>query len=59
MVDKVLVDKLWKSKEAPSLTNKAAAHIEKLEVLLQKAVNERNQAWFELEELREKEAYAE
>lgn len=50
MADKKLIKDLWSSDEASALTNKAAREIEKLEMELQKAVSERNQAWFQLEE---------
>lgn len=50
MADKKLISELWESDEASALTNRAAREIERLEKLLQEAVNERNQAWFKLEE---------
>lgn len=50
MADKKLIEELWSSDEASVLTNKAAREIEKLEAELQQAVNERNNAWFQLEE---------
>lgn len=50
MADKTLVENLWESDEASALTNQAARQIEKLEGELQKAVDERNEAWFQLEE---------
>ncbi|WP_445769365.1 hypothetical protein [Rheinheimera sp.] len=51
MADKKLINELRQSLEASTLTNRAANEIEKLEAELQKAVNERNAAWFKLEEL--------
>lgn len=45
-----LVNKLWESDAACALTNQAARVIEKLSTDLQKAVNDRNAAWFQLEE---------
>jgi len=45
-----LVNKLWESDAACALTNQAARVIEKLSTELQKAVNDRNAAWFQLEE---------
>lgn len=48
MADKKLIEELWASNVASSLTNKAAREIENLEAELQKAVNERNIAWFNL-----------
>lgn len=51
MADKKLINELRHSLEASTLTNRAANEIEKLEAELQKAVNERNAAWFKLEEL--------
>lgn len=50
MVDKNLIEALWSSDEVSALTNKAAREIEKLEAELQKVVNERNEAWVQLEE---------
>lgn len=50
MADKNLIEALWASDEASALTNKAAREIEKLDAELQKAVNERNEAWVQLEE---------
>ena len=50
MADQILIDELLNSDEASALTNSAAKEIKKLEAELQNAVNERNQAWFELEE---------
>jgi len=45
-----LINKLWESDAASALTNQAARAIEKLSINLQKAVNDRNAAWFQLEE---------
>jgi hypothetical protein len=45
-----LVNQLWESDAACALTNQAARAIEKLSNHLQKAVNDRNAAWFQLEE---------
>lgn len=45
-----LVEKLWESDEASALTNQAARAIEKLQSEFQQAVNDRNEAWFQLEE---------
>lgn len=50
MADKELIERLWESDEASALTNQAARQIEKLEAELQTAVNERNEAWCQLEE---------
>lgn len=50
MADKKLLEALWSDDAASVLTNKAAREIEKLEAELQKAVNERNEAWVQLEE---------
>ncbi len=50
MADIELIKKLWESDQAFGLTNQAAREIEKLEAELQAAVNERNDAWFQLEE---------
>lgn len=51
MADKKLINELRQSHEASKLANRAANEIERLEAELQKAVNERNAAWFKLEEL--------
>jgi hypothetical protein len=50
MADKALIDKLLESDVASALTNQAARAIENLEAQLQQAINERNEAWFQLEE---------
>ena len=50
MANKELLKELWESDEANALTNRAAREIERLENLFQEAVNERNAAWFKLEE---------
>ena len=50
MADKKLIEELWDNDSASSLTNRAAREIERLEELLQQAVNERNEAWCQLEE---------
>lgn len=50
MADKKLIQELWESDAASALTNQAAREIERLENLLQETVNERNAAWFKLEE---------
>lgn len=50
MADKKLIAALWNNDAASVLTKKAAREIEKLEAELQKAVNERNEAWVQLEE---------
>jgi len=51
MADRKLINELRQSHEASKLTNRAANEIEMLEAELQKAVNERNAAWFKLEKL--------
>lgn len=48
-----LVKELWNDEKAGPLTNQAAREIERLNAALQQAVNERNEAWFQLEELQE------
>jgi hypothetical protein len=50
MADKALIEQLWESDADSALTNQAAREIEKLEVQLQQAINERNEAWCQLEE---------
>lgn len=50
MADKDLIERLWESDAASALTNQAAREIEKLEATLQQVVNERNEAWCQLEE---------
>lgn len=45
-----LVARLWESDAASALTNQAARVIEQLSEDLQIAVNDRNAAWFQLEE---------
>ncbi|ONF42586.1 hypothetical protein BTO32_15375 [Marinobacter lutaoensis] len=50
MADKALIEQLWESDAASALTNQAAREIEKLEAQLQQAINERNEAWCQLEE---------
>jgi len=50
MADQKLIKELWESDQASTLTNRAAREIEKLEIELQKAVDERNTAWVQLEE---------
>lgn len=50
MADKALIEQLWDSDAASALTNQAAREIEKLEAQLQQAINERNEAWYQLEE---------
>jgi hypothetical protein len=50
MANTALIKKLWESDAASALTNQAAREIERLNSLLQQAINERNQAWFQLEE---------
>lgn len=45
-----LIEQLWQSDQASALTNQAARKIEQLSSDLQTAVNERNAAWFQLEE---------
>ncbi|WP_045861812.1 hypothetical protein [Teredinibacter purpureus] len=48
-----LVKELWNDEKSGPLTNQAAREIERLNAALQQAVNERNEAWFQLEELQE------
>lgn len=50
MADKKLIEELWESDAASALTNRAAREIERLEEKLQQVVNERNEAWCQLEE---------
>jgi len=50
MADKKLIEELWESDAASSLTNRAAREIERLDESLQQVVNERNEAWCQLEE---------
>jgi|AntRauTorcE11898_2_1112593.scaffolds.fasta_scaffold49947_2 hypothetical protein len=50
MANKELIESLWESDTASALTKQAAREIERLEAELQKAINERNEAWFQLEE---------
>lgn len=52
MADKKLITSLRHSPEATALTRQAAYEIIRLETELQKAVNDRNAAWFSLEESR-------
>lgn len=50
MANKELIESLWESDTASALTKQAAREIERLEAELQKAINERNETWFQLEE---------
>ena len=50
MADKKLIEELWRSDQASALTNRAAREIEKLEAELQKATNQLNSAWGQLDE---------
>ena len=50
MADKELIENLWENDAASALTNQAAREIERLEAELQQAVNDRNEAWCQLEE---------
>jgi hypothetical protein len=50
MDDQILTEKLLLASAISAATNQANRKIEKLEADLQRAVNERNEAWFQLEE---------
>jgi uncharacterized protein (UPF0335 family) len=50
MANKELIESLWESDTASALTKQAAREIERLETELQQIVDDRNEAWSQLEE---------
>ena len=50
MANKELIKSLWESDIASALTNQAAREIKRLEAEFQQVVDDRNEAWSQLEE---------